>query len=134
MLFPGTAYLILCLNIQQQAAAANAAAVVSLATAVQNSQQMNPAVAAVAAAIGPGLAGRPNGQNPNAAPSMSLNNSNSNNNIHGMIDQQNERYLVAAYRVGMLALDNLGRKINEDRPQVCCVLTLIPLSLIIVEI
>ena len=27
------------------------------------------------------------------------------------------RYLDSAYRVGLLALENLGRKISEDRPQ-----------------
>eukprot|EP00095_Tigriopus_kingsejongensis_P011250 maker-scaffold550_size154339-snap-gene-0.21 protein:Tk11250 transcript:maker-scaffold550_size154339-snap-gene-0.21-mRNA-1 annotation:"zinc finger swim domain-containing protein 8" len=28
-----------------------------------------------------------------------------------------QRYLIAAYRVGMLALEHLGRKISEERPQ-----------------
>ena len=39
---------------------------------------------------------------------------------HGAIAQANHnghRYLELAYRVGILALENLGRKLNEDRPQ-----------------
>ena len=28
-----------------------------------------------------------------------------------------QKYLLSSYRVAMLALDNLGRRINEDRPQ-----------------
>ena len=33
------------------------------------------------------------------------------------LSPQDERYLLASYRVGMLALENLGRKISEDRPK-----------------
>ena len=39
---------------------------------------------------------------------------------HGAMAQPNpsgHRYLELAYRVGLLALENLGRKLNEDRPQ-----------------
>ena len=39
---------------------------------------------------------------------------------HAAIAQANHsghRYLELAYRVGILALENLGRKLNEDRPQ-----------------
>ena len=39
---------------------------------------------------------------------------------HGAMAQANhngQRYLELAYRVGILALENLGRKLNEDRPQ-----------------